>query len=69
MPNMAKVFERVVFMQMKLIIPRDIKVSQHGFIPDRNIESNLMELSVIVHDAFQQRFPCQIMFCFGLYHT
>ncbi|XP_037029672.1 uncharacterized protein LOC119069658 [Bradysia coprophila] len=54
MPNLAKVFERVVFMQMKLVIPHDIELSQHAFIPGRNIESNLMELSVVAHDAFDQ---------------
>ena len=54
MPNLAKVFERVVFLQLKLIVPRNINVSQHAFLPNRNIESNLMELSVAAHDAFDQ---------------
>ncbi|XP_037026613.1 uncharacterized protein LOC119067625 [Bradysia coprophila] len=54
MPNLAKVFERVVFLQLKLIIPRNISASHHGFVSDRNIESNLMELSVLIHNAFQE---------------
>ncbi|XP_037034212.1 uncharacterized protein LOC119072993 [Bradysia coprophila] len=53
MPNLAKVFERVVFMQLKLIIPRNIKTSQHAFLSNRNIESNLMEPSVATHEAFE----------------
>lgn len=34
MPNLAKVFERVVFLQLKLIVPRNIDVSQHKFLPN-----------------------------------
>lgn len=54
LPNLAKVFERVIFSQLKLIIPRNISTSHHGFVPNRNIESNLMELCILAHEAFEQ---------------
>jgi hypothetical protein len=54
MPNLAKVFEKIINMQLKLIIPQHISTSHHGFVSSRNIETNLMELSVLAHDAFNQ---------------
>lgn len=54
LPNLAKVFERVVYNQMKLIALPLIPTSQHGFVSNRNIESNLMEQSTLIHDAFEQ---------------
>lgn len=54
LPNIAKLFERIINDQLKLIIFPHIKKTQHGFVPDRNIETNLMELSVRIHEAFEQ---------------
>lgn len=54
LPNLAKVFERAVYCQMKMIIAPRISKTQHGFLANRNIESNLMELSTLVHDAFEK---------------
>jgi len=54
LPNLAKEFERVIYNQLKLIIPCNISTSHHGFVSNRNIESNSMELYTIAHDAFER---------------
>lgn len=55
LPNIAKVFERVIYNQLKLcIIPR-ISETQHGFVSNRNIETNLMEFTIRTHHAFEQK--------------
>ena len=54
LPNLAKVFERAVYCQLKMIIAPRISKTQHGFLANRNIESNLMELTTLVHEAFEQ---------------
>lgn len=55
LPSLAKVFERVVYNQMKLIIPPKISTTQHGFVANRNIETNLMEMTTIAHEAFESK--------------
>lgn len=52
-PNFAKVFEIIVFDQIKFNIFPQISPTHHGFFPGRRVESNLMELSVLVHDSFE----------------
>lgn len=52
-PNIAKVFDIVINKQMKLIVRPFIETAQHGFLPNRNIETNLMELTTHVHQAFE----------------
>lgn len=55
LPNIAKVFERIIYNQLKLyIIPR-ISETQHGFVSNRNIETNLMEFTIRTHHAFEQK--------------
>lgn len=58
MPNIAKVFDRVIYEQLKLILIPLMKVTQHGFLPTRNIETNLMELTTHIHQAFDNN--CQL---------
>lgn len=53
MPNLAKVFEKLIYSQLKLIITPRLSKSQHGFLSNRNIETNLMELITFIHDAFE----------------
>lgn len=52
MPNIAKVFDKIIRDQLKLIIHPRIKTTQHGFIPNRNIETNLLEHTTHIHRAF-----------------
>lgn len=54
MPNIAKIFERVIYEQLKLIIFPRLSASQHGFLNSRNIETNLMEFAVHAHKAFER---------------
>lgn len=54
-PNLAKVFERSTYNQLKLIIHPRISKAQHGFLPNRGIETNLMELTSLAHDAFAMK--------------
>lgn len=51
-PNVAKVFDKVVRDQLKLIIAPRIKTTQHGFISNRNIVTNLCELTTYIYHAF-----------------
>lgn len=53
MPNLAKVFERVVYNQLKLIIMPKLSKSQHGFLMNRNIETNLLEFTMQVNNSFE----------------
>lgn len=53
-PNIAKVFDKVIYEQLKLLLIPLIKTTQHGFLPIRNIETNLMELSTHIHRAFDK---------------
>lgn len=52
MPNIAKVFDKVIRDQLKLIVNPRIRTTQHGFIPNRNIETNLLEHTTHIHRAF-----------------
>lgn len=62
LPSLAKVFERVVYNQMKLIIPPKISTTQHGFVANRNIETNLMEMTTIAHEAFESKAQCDVFY-------
>lgn len=62
LPNLAKVFERVVYNQMKLIIPPRTLPSQHGFVSNRNIETNLLELTNHAHKAFEQNAQLDVIY-------
>lgn len=53
MPNLAKLFERVVYNQLKLIVTPHLSKRQHGFLSSRCIESNLMEFTFQVHKSFE----------------
>lgn len=53
MPNIAKVFERVVHNQLKLMITPHITNQQHGFLSNRSIESNLHDYISYIHEAFE----------------
>lgn len=55
LPNLAKVFEKVIYNQMRLIITPKISTTQHGFLSNRGIDTNLMESTVLIHDAFEQK--------------
>lgn len=54
MPTLAKVLEMVVYDQLKLVITPRLSKNQHGFISNRNIETNLMEFSTMIYDAFEK---------------
>lgn len=62
LPNMAKVFERVVYNQLRLIVSPKIASSQHGFLSNRNIETNLLELTNHAHRAFEQNAQLDVFY-------
>lgn len=62
MPNLAKVFEKVLHNILKLIITPHLSNNQHGFLSRRNIETNLMELSVQITDAFETRSQVDVFY-------
>lgn len=53
MPNLAKVFERIVHNQLKLIINPRVEKQHHGFVNNRNVEINLIEFCTFRHFAFE----------------
>lgn len=61
-PNLAKAFEMIVFDQiMHNILPQS-SPNQHGFFPGRRVETNLMELSILVHDSFENGCQTDLFF-------
>ena len=62
LPGLAKVFERVIYNQLKLIIPPKLSISQHGFVSNRNIETNLMEETTLAHKAFENRSQLDVFY-------
>lgn len=54
MPNLAKTFEKVLYNQLKLVIMPKLSKSQHGFLPNRNIETNLLEFTIQINNAFEK---------------
>lgn len=55
MPNLAKVFEKVIYNQLKLIVMPRLSNNQHGFVTNRNIETNLMSFTMKANEAFSRR--------------
>lgn len=53
LPSIAKVFEKGLYNQLKLHVLPQISEKQHGFVPIRSIETNLIEFTVRAHEAFE----------------
>lgn len=51
--NFAKVFEIIIFDQISFNILPHSSLKQHGFFPGRRVETNLMELSILVNESFR----------------
>src|SRR5687768_1938947 len=61
-PNFAKVFEINILEQLRYNIFPNLSPSHHGFFPGRRVESNLMELSVLVDDSFSENCQTDIFY-------
>lgn len=48
-----KIFERAIKFKLTLIIEPKLSNAQHGFRAKRSITTNLMNLSIVVHDSFE----------------
>lgn len=53
MCNVAKAFESLVYNQLKLSLSPLISKHQHGFVSNRCIDTNLMEFTNYIHEAFE----------------
>ncbi len=62
MPNVAKVFDKVVRDQLKFIIALRIQPTQHGFISNRNIVTNLFELTTHAYQAFDNHSQLDVIY-------
>lgn len=62
LPNLAKVFERAVYIQLRLILTSRISRTQHAFLSNRNIETNLMELTTLIHQAFDKNVQLDVFY-------
>lgn len=61
-PNFAKVFEIIVLYQIKFNVIPNISSSQHGFLPGRRVESNLMKLTAMVHECFEEGMQTDVFY-------
>lgn len=55
MPNLSKVFEKVIYNQLKFIVMPRLSNNQHGFVTNRNIETNLMSFTMKANEAFSKK--------------
>ncbi len=62
MPNIAKVFDIVIADQLKMIVKPRVQTTQHGFIPSRNIDTNLFELSTHIYEAFANQSQLDVFY-------
>lgn len=60
--NFAKMFETIIYNQLKLIVFPLLSNNQHGFRPNKNISTNLMEMSTIINEAFEERAQVDIFY-------
>lgn len=60
--NFAKLFETIVYNQLKLIVFPKLSSNQHGFRPNKNINTNLLEMNTIIHDAFENKHQVDIFY-------
>lgn len=60
--NFAKIFEQLIYNQLKFIIFPRISPNQHGFLPNRNINTNLMTLTSHILAAFEQKAQLDLFF-------
>ena len=50
-----KIFELAIKHQLSAIIELQLSNSQHGFRTKRSVTTNLMNLSIMAHDAFRRK--------------
>lgn len=50
--TILKIFERAISFKLTPIIDSRLSNAQHGFRPNRSITTNLMNLSIVVHESF-----------------
>lgn len=53
-PTLSKVYEKSLYNQLKMVIHPLLSNNQHGFMPNRNIETNLMAFSIKANEAFER---------------
>lgn len=51
--TILKIFERAIKVKLTSIIEPKLSNAQHGFRPKRSITTNLLNLSIVVHDSFK----------------
>lgn len=52
--TILKIFERAIKIKLMLIIEPKLSNAQHGFRPKRSITTNLLNLSIVAHEAFRK---------------
>lgn len=62
MSMFAKVYETLIYNQMKLIVYPRLSKNQHGFVPNRNISTNLIELTTFIHQAFEEKAQVDVFY-------
>lgn len=62
LPNLSKVYEKLLNPQLRMIITPRISKTQHGFLSNRNIETNLMELTTLAHRAFDENAQLDVFY-------
>lgn len=62
LPRLAKVFEKEVYAQLKLLISPKILPTQHGFVSNRNIETNKMQMPTLAHTASENKAQIDVFY-------
>lgn len=58
----AKMFETLIYNQLKLVIFPRLSKNQHGFLPNRNITSNLLEFTSSTYAAFDNKSQMDVFY-------
>lgn len=64
-PVILRIYESAIQIKLRQIVEPLITNSQHGFRPGRSVTTNLMNLSVLAHEAFEN--GCQLDVFYGDY--
>lgn len=60
--NFAKIFETIIYNQLKLTVFPKLSKNQHGFRPNKNINTNLLEMNSVILDAFENKHQVDIFY-------
>lgn len=61
-PVFLRIYESAIQIKLRRIVDPAVTKRQHGFIPGRSVVTNLMNLSVLAHDAFEDGYQLDVFY-------